>query len=97
MANRTYQPHYSTADDPRTVRTREALRDALLRLLEHESLEQITIREIAANANISYVTFFRHYPTKEALLRDIAKEQVRRLVETDDETRALRLLLAKDH
>jgi AcrR family transcriptional regulator len=79
MANRTYQPHYSTAEDPRTVRTREALRDALLRLLERKPLEQITIREIAAGANISYVTFFRHHPAKEALLRDIAEEQVRRL------------------
>jgi AcrR family transcriptional regulator len=79
MANRTYQPHYSTADDPRTVRTREALRDALLRLLQQKALEQITIREIAASANISYVTFFRHHPTKEALLSDIADEQVRRL------------------
>ena len=79
MANRTYQPRYSTADDPRTVRTRESLRDALLRLLEQKSLEQITIREIVAGANISYVTFFRHHPTKEALLHDIAQEQVRRL------------------
>jgi AcrR family transcriptional regulator len=79
MVNRTYQPHYSTVDDPRTVRTREALRDALLRLLEQKSLEQITVREIVASANISYVTFFRHHPTKEALLHDVAEEQVRRL------------------
>ena len=79
MANRTYQPRYSTADDPRTVRTRESLRDALLRLLEQKPLEQITIREIVAGASISYVTFFRHHPTKEALLHDIAEEQVRRL------------------
>ena len=79
MANRTYQPHYSTAQDPRTLRTREALRDALLNLLEKKTLEQITIRDIAAKADISYVTFFRHHPTKEALLQDIAAELVRRL------------------
>jgi AcrR family transcriptional regulator len=69
------------ADDPRTVRTREALRDALLRLLERKPLDQITIREIVAHANISYVTFFRHHPTKEALLHDIAAEQVRGLAD----------------
>jgi AcrR family transcriptional regulator len=69
------------ADDPRTVRTREALRNALLRLLERKPLEQITIREIVAHAKISYVTFFRHHPTKEALLHDIAAEQVRGLTE----------------
>jgi AcrR family transcriptional regulator len=80
-ANRTYQPHYSTANDPRTLRTREALREALLRLLEQKPLDQITIRAIVANANISYVTFFRHHPTKESLLHDIAADQVRGLTD----------------
>jgi AcrR family transcriptional regulator len=79
MANRTYQPHYSTAADARTVRTREALREALLKLLRKKPLEQITIRDIAAAADISYVTFFRHHTTKEALLHDIAAEQVQQL------------------
>jgi AcrR family transcriptional regulator len=63
------------------VRTREALRNALLRLLERKPLEQVTIREIVAHAKLSYVTFFRHHPTKEALLHDIAAEQVRGLTE----------------
>lgn len=79
--HRTYQPHYSTVQDPRAVRTREALRTALLGLLEHKPLDQITIRDITAKAAISYVTFFRHHPTKEALLHEIAAEQVRRLIE----------------
>jgi len=43
------------------------------------TVQQITIREIAANANISYVTFFRHHPTKEALLHDIAQEEAIRM------------------
>jgi AcrR family transcriptional regulator len=81
MVSRLYQQHYSAADDARTVRTREALRDALLKLLEEKALDRITIRDIAANAGISYVTFFRHHTTKEALLQDIAAGQVRRLAE----------------
>lgn len=81
MASSTHQPHLSTALDPRAVRTREALRTALLELLEQKPLDQITIRDIAATAGISYVTFFRHHPTKEALLHDIAAEQVRRLID----------------
>lgn len=76
---RLYQRHYPAADDPRTIRTREVLRDALLKLLEEKSLERITIRDIAANAGVSYVTFFRHHTTKEALLQDIASGQVQRL------------------
>jgi AcrR family transcriptional regulator len=75
-----FQPHLSTASDARAVRTREALRQALLELLEAQSLEQITIRDIAAAAGIGYTTFFRHHPTKESLLDDLAAEQIRRLI-----------------
>ncbi|MGH8629312.1 MAG: TetR/AcrR family transcriptional regulator, partial [Burkholderiales bacterium] len=76
-----YQPHLSTLQDRRAVRTREALRAALLELLETTPLEQITIRDIAARAGIGYATFFRHHPTKESLLDDVAAEQIGRLVE----------------
>lgn len=81
MASSTHQPHLSTALDPRAVRTREALRIALLELLEKKPLDQITIRDIATTAGIGYVTFFRHHPTKEALLHEIAAEQVRHLID----------------
>src|SRR5215831_17848310 len=81
MTNRTFQPHYLNTRDPRTIRTREEFRDALLRLLKSKSLEQISIRDIAAEAGTSYVTFFRHHPTKEALLHDIAADLVRRLAD----------------
>jgi AcrR family transcriptional regulator len=57
------------------------LRTALLDLLEEKPLEQITIRDLAATAGIGYVTFFRHHPTKEALLHEIAAEQVQRLTD----------------
>lgn len=80
MSNKIYQPHLSTANDARAVRTREALRQALLGLLEVKPLEQITIRDIAAAADIGYTTFFRHHPTKESLLDDLAAEQIGRLV-----------------
>lgn len=62
--------------DPRAVRSRTALRSALLQLLEEKALEQITVRDIVARAGIGYTTFFRHHPTKEALLEDIAAEQI---------------------
>jgi AcrR family transcriptional regulator len=80
MASTIHRPHLSTAQDPRAIRTREALRAALLKLLEQKPLDQITIRDIAGTAGIGYVTFFRHHPTKEALLHEIAAEQVRQLI-----------------
>ena len=70
----------SSTPDPRAVKSGQALRAALLSLLERKPLEQITIREIAAAAGVHYATFFRHHPTKEALLDDVAADQIDRLV-----------------
>lgn len=66
--------------DPRARRSSDALSSALLRLLECKPLDQITIREIAAEAGVHRSTFFRHHPTKEALLDHIAANQIRDLV-----------------
>ena len=80
MGHKIHRPHLSTARDARAVRTREALRRALLRLLDLKPLEQITIRDICEVADVGYTTFFRHHPTKESLLNDVAAEQIGRLV-----------------
>ncbi len=70
----------SSVTDPRAIKSGQALRAAMLRLLERKPLEQITIREIAAEAGVHYATFFRHHPTKEALLDDVAADQIAQLV-----------------
>lgn len=62
--------------DARQVRSREALNGALLALLEEKPFDQLTIREISARAGTGYATFFRHYSTKEALLSDVASEEI---------------------
>ncbi len=63
--------------DPRAVRSQQALHRAFLSLLESKSLEQISIRDIVAEAGIGYTTFFRHHASKEELLTSIAAEQIR--------------------
>lgn len=68
-----------TADattDARRVRTRAKLLQAMLRLLEQETFEGITVRALAAEAGVGYATFFRHYPSKEALLDDLAAGEI---------------------
>lgn len=62
--------------DPRAIRSRQALHDALLKLLQEKPLKQITIRDITATAGIGYTTFFRHHQTKESLLGEIAADQI---------------------
>lgn len=80
MGHKIHKPHLRTAQDARAVRTREALRLALLRLLELKPLDQITIRDICDTAEVGYTTFFRHHPTKESLLDDVAAEQIGQLI-----------------
>ena len=75
-----YRPHLKTAKDARAVRTREALRNAMLQLLALKPLDKITILDICQAADIGYTTFFRHHPTKEALLDDIAAGEIAHLI-----------------
>lgn len=77
--------------DARQVRTRRTLLDALLTLLETRAFEQVTIREIARQAGIGYATFFRHYPSKDALLHDLAAGEIAALL-----ARALPILFGGD-
>jgi AcrR family transcriptional regulator len=80
MGHKIHRPHLKTASDARAVRTREALRLAFLQLLELKPLDQISIRDICAEAAVGYTTFFRHHPSKESLLDDVAAEQIGRLI-----------------
>ena len=66
--------------DARVARTRSSLRNALMTLLEEKPFADITIRDITAKANAGYATFFRHYETKNALLHDLAADEVAAMI-----------------
>jgi len=66
--------------DSRVMRSRRALRASILRLMERRQFDQITIRQIAAEAKVSYATFFRHHTSKQQLLDEIATDEVRGLL-----------------
>lgn len=76
MASRGLQEREDVPTDARQVRSRKALTGAMLALLEEKPFDQITIREISARAGTGYATFFRHYSTKEALLGDVAADEI---------------------
>jgi len=81
----------SMISDARVVRTRAALREAMMALAEGNPLEAITVRAIAARAGVGYATFFRHYPDKDALLADVADRLIREFLQ-----RVAPLLQARD-
>jgi AcrR family transcriptional regulator len=47
------------------ARTRAAIREQALRLIQEQGYEATTVEQIAAAAEVSPATFFRYYPTKE--------------------------------
>ncbi|WP_428332008.1 TetR/AcrR family transcriptional regulator [Novosphingobium sp.] len=69
-----------TKADPRIAKTRQALRAALVTLVCEQPFEKVTVQDIAARAGLGYATFFRHYPSREALLADIAEGLIGDLV-----------------
>ena len=59
--------------DPRSERTHAALRQAALRLMLERGFEATTVEDIAAAAQVTSRTFFRHFPTKEDVVLDEAE------------------------
>ena len=54
--------------DPRVVRTRQLLRDALVALIGEKGFDAITVQDIAERARVNRATFYLHYKDKNDLL-----------------------------
>jgi AcrR family transcriptional regulator len=66
--------------DPRILRSRRMLMDALIRLLNQKEFEDISIQEIADEATLNRATFYLHYPDKNALLQAMTAVRFRDLI-----------------
>jgi AcrR family transcriptional regulator len=60
--------------DPRVIRTRQLLRDALLDLLAEKSFETITVQDITEKALLNRATFYLHYADKHDLLAQMTQD-----------------------
>ncbi|MEK3661864.1 TetR/AcrR family transcriptional regulator C-terminal domain-containing protein [Paenibacillus sp. FSL F4-0236] len=73
--------------DPRVLRTRQLLRDAVIELLEEMDIEKISVNRIAERAKINRVTFYLHYRDLPDMLEKMADEMVEdilQVVNNDD-------------
>ncbi|MGN0642504.1 MAG: TetR/AcrR family transcriptional regulator C-terminal domain-containing protein [Huintestinicola sp.] len=63
-------------DDRRVVKTKRVLRLALAKLMREKSVREITVRELAAEANINRGTFYIHYKDIFDLTEKIEQEML---------------------
>jgi AcrR family transcriptional regulator len=66
--------------DPRILRSRRMLMDALGILLNTKEFDEISIQEIADEATLNRATFYLHYPDKNALLEAMTEARFRELI-----------------
>ncbi len=62
--------------DPRVRRTKRAIRNALAALLAERDLNEITIRDVAAQAGINRKTFYNYYSGIHQVMDEIENEVV---------------------
>ena len=60
--------------DARVRRTRDALGDALIALMQEKAFDMITVQEVLDRAHVSRSTFYAHYSDKDDLLMSDAEE-----------------------
>ncbi len=72
--------------DPRVVRTRRLLHQALVTLLEEKDFHHITVGDIAARAGVNRTTFYDHFEDKNALvnytIQQLFQERIHQFVDT---------------
>ena len=61
-------------EDRRVRKTKQAIKNAFIQLLNKKDLEKITIQDITELADINRGTFYLHYEDKYILLSDIEDE-----------------------
>jgi AcrR family transcriptional regulator len=71
--------------DRRILRSKKALRDALVELIQEKGYDAVSVEEITQRANVGRATFYLHYKDKEELLLEefieIAQDRVQALSE----------------
>lgn len=68
-------------NDRRVIKTEAAIKEAFVKLASERDFKKITISALAAEANIDRKTFYLHYPSIDALMQSLAKEEAKRMAQ----------------
>ncbi len=80
MAEAVQLGEAAESTDPRVLRSRQMLMEALLRLLNRKEFDDLSVQEIADEAGLNRATFYLHYPDKNALLQAMTAARFRDLI-----------------
>lgn len=64
----------SCVQDRRIIRSKKALRDALISLMEEKGFESLTVGDLCTRADLNRGTFYNHYQDKDELLASFENE-----------------------
>ncbi|MQY25612.1 TetR/AcrR family transcriptional regulator [Nocardia aurantia] len=59
--------------------SRERIRDAALELIDRDGLPELSMRKLATELGVSAASLYGHYPNKDDLLGDIARDVIERV------------------
>ncbi len=62
------------AEDRRITRSKRALRDALIELMEERGLDSVSVNDLCARADLNRGTFYNHFHDKDDLLATLEDE-----------------------
>jgi AcrR family transcriptional regulator len=68
--------------DKRIVKSKKAMKEALLSLMQEKDFKEISISDIVRLADLNRGTFYKHYQFKEDLLSEIIDEVITDLVDS---------------
>jgi AcrR family transcriptional regulator len=80
MAEEIQPGNSAESTDPRILRSRQMLMEGLAKLLVRKDFYEISVQEIADEANLNRATFYLHYPDKNALLQAMTAARFRDLI-----------------
>lgn len=75
--------------DPRIVRTKAALREALISLMEERGFDGFTVNDLCQRAGLNRGTFYNHFEDKDDLLQTFENEVLRGLAVFQEKMSAL--------
>ncbi|MCM3781647.1 TetR/AcrR family transcriptional regulator [Neobacillus mesonae] len=66
--------------DRRIVKSKQALKDALIHLMQVKEFKEISITDLVQTANLNRGTFYKHYQYKEDILEEILDDVISDLI-----------------